>query len=175
MNITSRFEYKRPVWKNVVIFTLGFWLSASLLLDWVIMPSLYISGMMKQASFASAGYLVFWNFNRIELLSAAVVLTGLLVVNKTQADALKSIDNKPLKWLQKGALVCGFILLGISLANTYLLSPQMSATGIQLRLFADTSEIPVGMNFLHGVYWSFEGVKLFVGSFLFGWCWKNQW
>ncbi|MEM7727186.1 MAG: hypothetical protein AAF208_12585 [Cyanobacteria bacterium P01_A01_bin.45] len=173
MNITSRFEYKSPVWKNIVILTLGFWLSASLLLDWVIMPSLYISGMMTQASFASAGYLVFWNFNRIELLSAAVVLTGILAITKTQADAFKSIDNKPLQWLKTGAIVFAVILLAVSLANTYLLSPQMSATGIQLRLFAETSEVPTGMNLLHGMYWSLEGVKLFVGSFLLGWCWKN--
>ncbi|MEM7554316.1 MAG: hypothetical protein AAF378_09480 [Cyanobacteria bacterium P01_A01_bin.84] len=171
MNITSRFEYKRPVWQNVVIFTLGFWLSASLFLDWVIMPSLYISGMMTQASFASTGYLVFWNFNRIELLSAAIVLTGLLALNKTQADVGNS---KELRWWQKGTILFAVVLLGISLANTYLLTPQMSATGMQLRLFASTPEIPVGMNLLHGMYWSLEGMKLLVGSFLFGWCWKQQ-
>jgi len=58
--------------------TLGFWLSGSLILDWVILVCVF--GMMTQAGFATAGYLIFWNFNRIELLSAALVLTGVLVM-----------------------------------------------------------------------------------------------
>jgi hypothetical protein len=56
------------------MLTLGFWFSSSIILDWVIIPSLYVSGMMTQSGFASAGYLIFWNFNRIELVCAALIL-----------------------------------------------------------------------------------------------------
>jgi len=45
--------------------------------------------MMTQAGFATAGYLIFWNFNRIELLSAALVLTGVLVISNN----LRSANN----------------------------------------------------------------------------------
>jgi len=75
MTAVSSIQTKRLNWQNIVTLTLSFWLSGSLILDWVIMPSLYVSGMMTQAGFATAGYLIFWNFNRIELLSAALVLT----------------------------------------------------------------------------------------------------
>ncbi|PHJ97770.1 membrane protein, partial [Nostoc linckia z7] len=84
MTAISNVAFKRPIWQTAIILTLGFWLSASLVLDWVIMPSLYLSGMMNQGGFTTAGYAIFWNFNRMELLSAAVVLTGALVLSKTQ-------------------------------------------------------------------------------------------
>lgn len=59
MNAISNVEFKRPVWYTMLTLTLGFWLSASLLLDWVILPSMYFSGMMNLDSFASAGYSIF--------------------------------------------------------------------------------------------------------------------
>ena len=46
-------------WSTLVMFALGFWLSASLLLDAVIVPSLSAAGMMNQGGFANAGYLLF--------------------------------------------------------------------------------------------------------------------
>ena len=80
MNAASSFQLKRPIWQTVVMLTLGFWVGGSLVLDWVILPSLYVSGMMTQTGFTTAGYLIFWNYNRIELLAAALVLTGVLVL-----------------------------------------------------------------------------------------------
>jgi hypothetical protein len=62
---------------------LGFWLSGSLLLDFVIMPGLSAVGMMSQANAATVGYSLFWIFNRIELLCAALVLTSLLALRGT--------------------------------------------------------------------------------------------
>jgi hypothetical protein len=56
MNAAFSVEFKRPAWQTVVMFALGFWLSSSLLLDFVIMPGLSAAGMMSQASAATAGY-----------------------------------------------------------------------------------------------------------------------
>jgi hypothetical protein len=159
MNITSSVEFKRSTWQNTVMLTLGFWLSASLVLDWVIMPSLYLSGMMTQAGFATAGYVIFWNFNRIELLAASVVLTGVLALNNT-------ID-----WYRAGIFL-SVLLLAVTLLDTYLLTPQMSAIGVQLNLFETVAEIPANMNLLHGGYWVLEAVKLIAGGTLLKWCWR---
>ncbi|NJM23648.1 MAG: DUF4149 domain-containing protein [Richelia sp. SM1_7_0] len=157
---TSSLEFKRPAWQNIVIITLGFWLSASLLLDWVIMPSLYISGMMTQSSFATAGYTIFWNFNRVELLCAGLILTGVLALNKNQFN-----------W-QRNGIILATVMLAIALVDTYLLTPQMSAIGLQLNLF-QVPEIPANMNLMHGAYWFIEAVKLAVGGTLFTWYCKQ--
>lgn len=162
MNTISTVEFKRPIWQPVAMLTLGFWLSASLFLDWVIMPSLYISGMMTQASFATAGYVIFWNFNRIELLAAGIVLTAVLARSNTHSN-----------W-RRGGIILSVLLLGVSLADTYLLTPHMSAIGLDLNLFQATIEIPANMNLLHCSYWMLEAVKLVAGGTLFSWCWRQQ-
>ncbi|ARV58750.1 hypothetical protein BZZ01_08950 [Nostocales cyanobacterium HT-58-2] len=161
MSAISSVELKRPIWQSIAILTLGFWLSASLFLDWVIMPSLYVSGMMTQASFASAGYVIFWNFNRIELLSAGLVLTSVLAL----------YNNKP-KW-SYSTIILSVLLLAITLVDTYFLTPQMSALGMGLNLFQTTAETPVSMDVLHGGYWILEAVKLVAGGTLLGWCWRR--
>ncbi|MEB3179090.1 MAG: hypothetical protein VKL59_08700 [Nostocaceae cyanobacterium] len=164
MNAISRFEFKRDFWHSVVMLTLGFWLSASLVLDWVIMPSLYISGMMVQSGFATAGYVVFWNFNRMELLAAAIILTGVLVLSKTQQTANS--------W-HLGAIALSLTLLFVTVVDTYFLTPQMSAVGLNLSLFQTVPEIPTTMNVLHGGYWLLEAVKLVCGGTLLTWCMKQ--
>ncbi|MBH8575261.1 hypothetical protein I8752_20030 [Nostocaceae cyanobacterium CENA369] len=161
MNTLSTFELKRPIWQTAVMFALGFWLSASVVLDWVIMPSLYLSGMMSQASFTTAGYAIFWNFNRIELLSAAVVLTGVLALRKTQS-----------RWHFSG-IVLSLILLSIAILDTYFLTPQMCAVGTHLNLFETASAIPAQMNLLHGSYFVLEAVKLIAGGALLNWYWRQ--
>ncbi len=172
MNIISRVGYKHPTWQTLIILTLGFWLSASIFLDWVIMPSLYVSGMMNQSNFASAGYLMFWNFNRIELLCAALVVTGFFVLQKVQRDL--DVTYNPTSWLSRGAIVLAIILMTVSLIDTYFLTPQMSAIGIQLNLFETVTEIPAGMGLMHGIYWILDGVKLFVGSLLIAICLRQS-
>lgn len=161
MNAVSTVELKRPIWQSIAMLILGFWLGASLLLDWVIMPGLYVSGMMTQASFASAGYVIFWNFNRLELLSAGLVLTSMLALCNSQS-----------KW-HRSAIILSVVLLAIALVNTYLLTPQMSAIGLELNLFQTTTETPAGMNVLHGSYWVLEAVKLLAGGTLLNWYWRR--
>jgi len=164
MTAVSSVEFKRPIWQIILIVTLGFWLSGSLILDWVIMPSLYVSGMMTQAGFATAGYLIFWNFNRIELLSAALVLTGVLVLGRTQFAATN--------W-RRSAIGLSVLLLAVSLIETYFLTPQMCATGLDLNLFESATEIPATMNQLHAGYWVLEAVKLVAGGTLLNWCFRQ--
>lgn len=160
MTAISNLEFKRPIWQTAIVLTLGFWLSASLVLDWVIMPSLYFSGMMSQASFTTAGYTIFWNFNRMELLSGAVVLTGVLALSKTQYH-----------W-RIGSIVLSVLLLTVAILDTYFLAPQMSAIGVQLNLF-EAAAIPLTMNLLHGSYLVLEVVKLVAGGTLLSWCWRE--
>ncbi len=162
MNAISNLQFKRAIWQPAILLTLGFWLSASLILDWVIMPSLYVSGMMTQAGFTTAGYVIFWNFNRVELLSAAVVLTGVLALSKTQSH-----------WRLNG-IVLSVILLAIALLETYLLTPQMSAIGVHLNAFDVETTIPATMNLLHGGYWILEAAKLIAGGTLLNWYWRQQ-
>ncbi|MBD2021997.1 DUF4149 domain-containing protein, partial [Leptolyngbya sp. FACHB-36] len=127
------------------------WLGGSLILDLVMMPTMYISGMLSQPEFITAGYSLFWVFNRVELVSAAIVLTGALALRLTQ---------KPMESTAQTPVLLASLLLGIALAYTYSLTPHMSALGLQLNLFAPTLETPAEMNLLHAGYWSLEALKL---------------
>lgn len=118
--------------------------------------------MMSQAGFTTAGYTIFWNFNRMELLSAAVVLTGALALGKTRYH-----------W-RIGSIVLSGLLLTIAMLDTYFLTPQMCAIGVQLNLFEAAAAIPSTMNLLHGSYWVLEVLKLVVGGTLLSWCWREQ-
>ncbi|MBD2775967.1 DUF4149 domain-containing protein [Iningainema tapete] len=160
-SISSSVELKRPIWQTVAMLTLGLWLGASLVLDLVIMPSLFVSGMMTQAEFATAGYVIFWNFNRLELLSAATLLTSVLAWSNGQS-----------QWHNR-AIFLSVVLLAVSLLETYFLTPNMCATGIQLNLFAQSTEVPATMNLLHGSYWLLEAVKLIAGGTVLNWCWRQ--
>ena len=145
-------------WQWLILATLGFWLSSSLLMDLVIMPVLYSSGMMVEPGFAVTGYSVFWVFNRIELLCAALVLTGAFIWRQNQTHQMA----------QRSVLLAG-ALLGIVLICTYFLSPQMSGLGLQLNLFDAAQETPAGMGALHLGYWLLEVVKLaLAGALLVG-------
>ncbi|HBK97192.1 MAG TPA: hypothetical protein DD001_07585 [Microcoleaceae bacterium UBA10368] len=162
--ITSRVESIRPRWQAIVMVALIFWLSGSLILDLVIMPSLYVSGMMTSPEFATAGNLMFWGFNRVELICAALVATGLMVLSNLSNGFGKQ---------SRTAIILSLVLLAIALIDTYALTPQMSALGMQLNLF-DAAEVPTGMNLLHQAYLGLETVKLAVGVTLLSWCYQHQ-
>lgn len=156
---------KQPMWQTIVLFSLGFWLSACLLLDLVILPSMYAAGMMKAAGFASAGYLLFGMFNRIELLCAALVLTGILTVVKRH-----QLNEK---WTIP-AIILSVILLLVVLIDTYSLTPQMSALAMQLNLFEPVQGIPSGMTQMQQGYWMLELFKLGSSGILLSWMYRNQ-
>jgi hypothetical protein len=89
-------------WQMIVVASVAFWLSSSILLDFVIMPSMI--------------------FNRIEVLCAAAILTGAIALRITQAAKFGG---------RQGAL-WALLLLAIALTFTYGLTPQMSALGLSL-------------------------------------------
>ncbi len=142
----------KPInWQPLILGALGFWLSASLVIDLIIMPGLYTAGMMTQPGFASAGYSIFWIFNRIEILCAALSLTGLLVLeNQHQLSEVK----------RHTALIISIILLAIALVDTYGLTPQMSALGLDLNFLETQTSLPPEMLTMQAGYWLLEVLKV---------------
>jgi hypothetical protein len=147
---------KATNWVGIVLFALMFWLSSSLLMDFVVMPGLFVSGMMSQPDFGSAGYGMFWVFNRVELVCGALVLTGLLVSRhfRQEDDVLESGLRS--RW----AVELSVGLLAIALLFTYWLSPTMGALGASVDALAASDTLPTGMNQLHAFYWGLEAIKL---------------
>ncbi|HAN75379.1 MAG TPA: hypothetical protein DCQ51_07705 [Planktothrix sp. UBA8407] len=166
MATVSKLEYHPIRWLTMVLATLGLWMGGSLILDFVIMPTMYISGMMEQTGFASVGTLIFSVFNRVELVCAAVGLTGLIAL----------AINLPEKFSNRLRTLTGLslFLLGIAMIYTYILTPQMSALGIDLNLFSGLTTIPDGMNQLHLSYFTLEMIKLSILGIILGWCYRNH-
>lgn len=139
-------------WSTAIIIVLGFWLSGSLIFDFLIVPGMLTTGMMSESSFASAGYVIFGAFNHLELLCAATVLAGCLVYRFGDCFNQK-VSYKSLK--------SAAILLLIALVYTYFFTPQMSSAGMQLDIFAaDSQGTSMTMTVMHLAYWSLEVVKL---------------
>lgn len=159
------FFTRRSNWQPVTMLTLAFWLSSSILLIALVMPSLYVTGMMAEPGFASAGYTLFSVFNRVEVLCGALILTGVLV----------SRGNQDL-FHRKGyvSIILAVILLGIALIDTYGLTPQMSALGLSLNLFDGKLPTPDLMNQLHASYWSLEVLKLSACGLLLNLCCRDR-
>jgi len=150
---------KQINWAGLILFTLGFWLSGSLLLDLVIMPCLSATGMISEESFTSALYVIFGIFNRIELVCAALVLTTVLVFRHYH-----NFSDQELSW----ATSLSIALFTIAIIYTYILTPQLSAYGLQLNfdLFNNSHKIPQEMMSLQGSYWFLEVAKLLAGMSL---------
>lgn len=155
MTAITNTAFSHSKWRTIVLSSLAFWLSGSLILDTVIMPSLYAAGMLTQPGFASAGYSLFWVFNHLELLCAALVLTGVLVLQNTS-------EVMGARW----SVPAAFGLLMIALIYTYGLTPEMSALGMQLNWFEPVSEVSATMNQMHGGYWLLEVLKVGLGGTL---------
>ena len=155
MNTLPLKRFREVNWQALAMFALGFWLSASLLIDCVIIPGLLSAGMMQEAGFASASYLIFGAFNHLELLCAALVLASILVINYRQ-----SVTK-----LDKSVIFAGF-LLAIALTYTYVITPQMSALGMSLNEFNGTELLAESMSRMHVVYWILEASKLILGTVL---------
>lgn len=151
MAAVSRVDYQSVNWRKSLVLVLAFWISSSVLLDFVILPSLFAAGMMTQPDFATAGYGIFWVFNRLELLCAASVLTAVLVRQQSE----KAVFS----------LALAGILFAVTIACTYFLSPQMSSLGLNLNLF-EPAHVPAGMNQLHLTYWVLEACKFLAGGWL---------
>ena len=83
MTTLSQKESHPSRWMAIILVVLGFWMSGSLIIDLVIMPSLSSAGMMNQAGFAAMGSSMFSIFNHLEILCAAIGLTSLIALGST--------------------------------------------------------------------------------------------
>ncbi|ERT08342.1 hypothetical protein M595_1651 [Lyngbya aestuarii BL J] len=162
MTTFSKVEYNPSRWLTVILITLALWMGGSMVLDFVIMPSMYMTGMMNQSEFASAGSMIFSAFNRVEVVCAAVGLTGLMALGITLPEGFSN-RIRTLSILAVG-------LFAIALTYTYGLTPQMTALGLNLNLFNPVVEVPTGMNQLHFSYFSLELIKLTLVGIVLGWC-----
>ncbi len=129
---------------------LSTWLGGSLLLDCLVMPVLYQSGMMLDPGFAAAGMNLFSIFNRLELLAGAIALVAVLLRRQhPREEAHHSLGGWGLP----------MVLLSIPLLYTYWLSPYMVGLGAQLQMPGETT-LPAAMGTMHLLYWSLETIKL---------------
>lgn len=159
MTIASGSKVGSSSWKLILLFALGFWLSGIVMLDGIVMPSLFTSGMMTEPGFAIAGYSLFSLFNRIELLCAGLVFTSVLALRYSRHPW-----NRP-GWL---TVLLSLLLLAIAFVDTYGFTPQMSALGLQLDWFTESSQPGAAMNQLHLIYWLLDAVKVTTAGLLIG-------
>lgn len=151
----SHSTISRNAWTPWVLAIAGFWLSSNLVLDFVVMPVMYVSGMAANTSFAAAGYSLFWSFNRIELLCAALILTGVLALRHQPQEFEVCHSGGRCRW----ALAFSVMLLGLILVDTYILTPEMGAMAFSLEAAVRSALTPV-MAGMHGLYWLLEAGKL---------------
>ncbi|MEN9566065.1 MAG: hypothetical protein RLZZ69_1261 [Cyanobacteriota bacterium] len=144
-------------WATVIMFALGFWLSGSLVFDCLVVPGMLTTGMMNEPGFASASYVIFGTFNHLELLCAGTVLAGCFVYRYGY-----HLTNQ----INRKSILTAAILLVISLAYTYIFTPQMSSMGMSLDMFATTETMSSSMTVMHIIYWSLEIIKLVAASVL---------
>jgi hypothetical protein len=148
-------------WQNLAICSLGFWLSGSLIVDLVIMPTLWATGMTQSNGFASAGYSLFWIFNRLELLCAAAVLSGIWALSTVARSGVYS---------KRETLAGAMMLFAIALTYTFILTPYMSGLGMDMDILATVKSIPAEMERMHAIYWVLEASKFSIGAMLLSWC-----
>jgi hypothetical protein len=151
-------------WITVTLLALALWLGGSFIMDGVMMPTMYATGMMSAPDFVSAGYSMFWIFNRVELLLAAVVISSILLLN--QAHIFKTMASR---W----AIALSGVLITVSLLQTYVLSPALSQMGLQLDLFA-VAATPPAMTVLHEGYFVLEVLKFLAGGVLLVVCYQQH-
>ena len=146
-------------WSTAIMVALGFWLSGSLVFDFLIVPGMLTTGMMSESGFASAGYVIFGTFNHVEVLCAATVLAGCLVYR---------FGDRFNQRVSYKSVLSAAALLSIALAYTYIFTPLMSSAGMSLDVFATAVQgTSTTMTVMHLAYWSLEVAKLvFAASLL---------
>ncbi|MGK7890279.1 MAG: DUF4149 domain-containing protein [Leptolyngbyaceae cyanobacterium] len=158
--ITSRYSN----WQLLLAFSLVAWLSGSLLLDVIVMPTLYATGMMTSPDFATTGYSLFWIVNRLEILCAALVLTGAMgwsLYHRPQATGTK-------------AVAIAAVMMTIAVISTYWFTPVMSALSLNLNGLETVETIPTAMNWMHGGYFGLESLKFVLGLSLGIWVYQQD-
>ncbi len=144
-------------------FVLSIWLGGSVLLDFVVMPTLYKSGMMTGSSFASAAEALFSTFNSLEMLMGAIVLAAMMS---------RRHDRQLEAHMSLGGLALPIGLLLISLVYRYWLTPQIGGLGVQDWL-NPAGELPAAMLMMQAGYWLLETVKLGICGILLNRCFRS--
>ncbi|WP_373480773.1 hypothetical protein [Geminocystis sp.] len=168
MNTISRFDHKEQKdinWSAIILFALGFWVSGSLLLDFVLIPAFSATGMMTESGFASAGFVIFGAFNRIELICASLVLTCAFVFSFNHNYDVKK---------QSLFVIFSSLLFLIGLAYTYLFIPHLSAWGLCLNQFNTVETMPSAMISWHKGYWILETLKYGLAITLLRWSYQYK-
>ncbi|MGV2826869.1 hypothetical protein [Myxosarcina sp. GI1(2024)] len=165
MNSISSSPSKQINWQAIVMFALGFWLSASLVFDCLIIPGLLSTGMMNESGFAGASYIIFGSFNHIELLCAAIVLAGCLVFR---------YGDRSIVHIPNRGIFLAVTLFIIALVYTYNLTPHISAMGLSLNQFETARAASSSMASMHVTYWILEVVKLVCGATLLRSFYRNS-
>lgn len=139
-------SHAQKLWLYGLSLVLALWLGATILLDFVVMPSLADAGMMRSSSFIPAGFSIFHHFNGLELLAGSMLLSGaILLLSQTE------ISHR----IRLG--VISSLLFLIPLVYFYYLGPEMAGLG----LTSDLSEaIPASMNTMHYAYWGLDVLKM---------------
>lgn len=163
-NIAFPRQYREINWSAIILFTLGFWLSASFVLDFVLIPALSVTGMMSQGGFASAGFVIFGIFNRVELICASLVLTTALVFRSQHYFTERK---------QFLSIIFSSVLLVIALAYTYVFTPHLTAWGLCLDQFSATQAMPKSMISWHEGYWFLELIKYALAGTLLRWSYQG--
>ncbi len=156
-------------WDSAVLFLAVFWLGSSLMLDFVVMPMLYMSGMMTTPGFASAGYSLFEVFNHVEMLLAGLILTGVLAMRQAHADCAVEVSGSRSRWT---LLLAGSLVM-VSLTYAYVLTPYMGGIGIALDMPEKIHIIPSTMQWMHGAYWCLEATKVLALGILLRLCYSD--
>lgn len=156
-------------WDSAVLFFVIFWIGGSLILDLVVMPMLYMSGMMTAPGFASAGYSLFELFNHVEMLLSGLILTGVLAMRERHPERAVEVSGSRSRW----ALVLASGLVAIALTFRYVLTPYMGGMGIVLDMPGVIHIIPDAMAWMHGAYWLLEGAKMLALGMLLRLCYGD--
>ncbi|MEM6868161.1 MAG: hypothetical protein AAF528_07255 [Cyanobacteria bacterium P01_C01_bin.121] len=171
-NSASKLSSRQFSWDALVLLVATFWLSSSVLLDFFMMPMMYESGMMNAPGFATGSYSLFWVFNRVEVLCAAAILTGLLVMRERRSQFDVVASGARSRW----ALLAGAGLMAIALTYTYYFTPHLSALGLNLSAgFSETLSVREAseMGLLHIAYWGFEAFKIAGVALLMRLCYRD--
>lgn len=121
------------------------WIGARLLVDGLLMPLLFSSGMMQSTDFPSMAGIFFASLDRLELMAAATLLTVTL------------LGSRP--GINKRFLLAANLLLAIALLQTYWLTPSLTGLGFAA---LQSGEMPSAMPLQQGLLWSLEAVKLII-------------
>lgn len=168
MNRTARLSIATIDWPLLVMGSLGLWLSGSLVVDLLVVPTLSATGMMSQPGFINAGHLLFSVFNHLELLFAAIVVSGCLCLGQQGFFSGRS---------QRWSGIAAMGLMAIAVIYTYALTPAITDLGFDMASFNSVGDMPAAMLPLHGIYWGLELVKMLTGLSLLRQCYQDhfQW